>query len=330
MIQQHMKAIVAQGLGEVDVLKMVERPIPQPGPGEILLRVSAAGVNRPDVMQRRGIITVPAGVTDILGLEASGVVVGLGVGVDQFSIGQSVMALLSGGGYAQYAIATADHCFLVPFGMSMNEAAALPEGAFTVWHNLFILGRLQPGETLLIHGGASGIGTLATRLAKAIGAQVIVTVGSDEKQAFMRELGAVEAINYKTQDFVKICHEITDGVGVDVVLDIVGGDAVMRNLEAMAPGGRHVSLSFMQGSVVPIDLQILMKKQLMLTSSTMRPKSWAEKTRIAQDIQRYLLPLLRNAQVRPHIHAALRLDEAAQAHHFLESGANCGKVILLP
>jgi NADPH2:quinone reductase len=325
-----MDAVIANATGASDVLEMTSRAIPQPGPGEVLLQVAAAGINRPDIMQRKGIIPVPAGAPDIFGLEAAGEVVAIGAGVKHLAIGDKVMALVSGGAYAQFCVAYADHCLPVPDGLSLEEAAVLPEGLFTVWHNLVELGRLTVGETVLIHGGASGIGTLAIQLANAMGATVITTVGDIAKAPVLKDLGAACVIDYKNDDYVAACMTQTQGKGVDVVIDIVGGSYIARNMAAMATGARHVSLSFMESSVVQIDLQLLMRKQLTLTSSTMRPKSVQEKTRIAQAIAKHVLPLIASGRIKPRLYASLPLTDAAKGQDMLESGACLGKVALIP
>jgi NADPH2:quinone reductase len=324
-IMSTMQAIIATQAGGLDVLTQVERPVPVPGPGEVLIEVAAAGVNRPDLMQRSGAVPLPPGVTDVLGLEVAGRV----VGGDAALLGQAVMALVKGGGYARYCIAKASHCLAVPEGLTMEQAAALPEALFTVWHNLFERGRLSKGETVLVHGGASGVGTIAIRMAIARGATAIATVGSDAKKKAVEALGAV-AINYRTDDFVVATRDATSGRGVDVVLDIVGGSYVARNLDALASGGRHVSLSFMEGGVVPIDLGLVMRKGLYLTSSTLRPKSDEEKTAIAAALRAEVLPLVASGVVRPLIWRQLPLGDAAQAHRILEANENIGKVLLLP
>lgn len=320
-----MQAIIATGPGGPDVLSLVERPIPVPGPGEVLIEVAAAGVNRPDLMQRAGAVPVPPGVTDILGLEVAGRV----IDGDSALLGKSVMALVKGGGYACYCLAKSGHCLPVPEGLSLHQAGALPEALFTVWHNLFERGRLATGEVVLVHGGASGIGTTAIQMAIARGARAIATVGSDDKKKAIEALGAI-AINYRTDDFVAATRDATGGRGVDVVLDIVGGSYVARNLEALAPGGRHVSLSFIEGGVVPVDLGVVMRKGLFLTSSTLRPKSDAEKTAIADALRDEILPLVAHGTIRPLLWSRLPLAEAAAAHRILDSNANIGKVILLP
>ena len=319
MIPEMMNAIIAGRPGGPEVLEQVQRPVPQPGAGEVLIRVASAGVNRPDILQRNG-MPLPPGVTDVLGLEVSGTVVALGAGVDAPAPGTPVMALLNGGGYADYCVARAELCLSVPEN--------LPEAAFTVWHNLFELGRLQPGETVLIHGAASGVGTFAIQCAQACGARVVATAGGAEKIAALQQLGVWRAIDRQGEDFVDVILAATGERGVDVVLDNVGGEYVARNLSVLAPGGRHVSLSFMQGAKIELDLQQVMRKGLSLTSSTLRPKSLAEKTRLAQGISKYLLPLIAAGKIAPRIYQTLPLAQAAEAHRILEANANIGKVLL--
>lgn len=322
-----MKAVIAREPGGPQVLQSVERPLPDVQAGEVLIRVTAAGVNRPDLMQRSG-APIPAGVTDVLGLEASGIVVAVGSGVDEFASGDRVMALLNGGGYAEYCVAHAAHCLPVPAGLSLLDAAGVPEAAFAVWHNLFELGRLRSGDSVLIHGAASGVGSFAVQCAHAAGARVIATAGGPHKVAMLQTLGVWRAVDRHLEDFVEAVRDCTDGRGVDVVLDNVGGPYVARNLAAMAMGGRHVSLSFLQGAHIDLDLQVLMRKNLSLTSSTLRPKSHAEKARLAVCIRSRLLPWLAAGVVRPQIHARMPLAQAAEAHRLLEANANVGKVVL--
>jgi len=327
MLPEMMNAVIARQPGGPEVLASVSRPVPQPAAGEVLIRVTCAGVNRPDIMQRNG-MPLPPGTTDILGLEVSGTVVALGVGVEYPAIGSAVMALLSGGGYADYCVARAELCLNVPHTLPLDHAAGVPEAAFTVWHNLFELGRLQPGETVLIHGAASGVGTFAIQCAQACGAKVFATAGGADKIAALQQLGVCRAIDRHHEDFVSVIEDETQGRGVDVVLDNVGGDYVARNLSVLAPGGRHVSLSFMQGAKVELDLQLVMRKGLSLTSSTLRPKSAAEKARLAQNISKHLLPLMASGRISPIIHTTLPLAQAAGAHRILEANANIGKVLL--
>jgi NADPH2:quinone reductase len=329
-IPDRMQAIVAREPGDARVLVLADRPVPVPGPGEVLLRVRAAGINRPDIMQRTGQSKPPPGVTDVLGLECCGEVVACGPGVDPGRLGQRLMGLLPGGGYAPWCSVAVDHAFVVPAGLSDIQAAALPEGLFTVWHNLFELGRLAMGETVLIHGGGGGIGTLAIQMAHAAGAIVVATVGDESRRAELQALGADHVVGWRGTDFVEACRAFTGGRGVDVVLDVVGGDYLRRNLQALAFGGRHVSLSFLQGSAVDIDLLTLMQRQVSLHASTLRPQSHPEKTRMAQAIGRHLLPLLERGRIAPRIHATFPLDQAAAAHEMLESGQVFGKLVLVP
>jgi putative PIG3 family NAD(P)H quinone oxidoreductase len=282
----------------------------------------------PDVMQRRGTIAVPPGVSDVLGLEISGEIVATGPGVSEARKGESVAALVSGGGYAEYCLAHAGHCLRRPERLDHVSSAALPEAAFTVWHNVFELGGLAPGEAVLIHGGAGGIGTMAVQLAKATGATVLATAGGAEKTAFLRELGADFAIDYRSQDFVEAGRQATNGRGVDVVLDIVGGSYIQRNLSLLAPGGRHVSIGFMEGAVVSIDLIMVMMKSLKLTSSTLRPKSIEEKYRLTRAVERHVWPLVEKGLITPPIFQRFPLEAAVEAHRVLENNANMGKVVL--
>ena len=327
LLAETINAVIAREPGGPDVLQSVQRPMPQPQAGELLIRTAAAGVNRPDLMQRSG-MPVPPGSSDVLGLEAAGTVAAVGAGVTDFVVGDRVMALLSGGGYAEYCVANAEHCLPVPQALSLEHAAGVPEAAFTVWHNLFELGRLQAGDTVLIHGAASGVGSFAVQCAQAAGARVIATAGGAQKVAMLEALGIWRAIDRHSEDFVEVIRQCTEGRGVDVVLDNVGGPYVARNLDAMAPGGRHVSLSFLQGAKIELDLQLLMRKSLSLTSSTLRPKSREEKARLASCIRQHLLPWLASGAVRPLIHAQLPLSQAAEAHRLLEANANLGKVLL--
>jgi putative PIG3 family NAD(P)H quinone oxidoreductase len=327
-LPETISAIIAREPGGPDVLQSVQRPLPSLQAGELLIRMAAAGVNRPDLMQRSGMPT-PPGTPDVLGLEAAGTVVAAGEGVEDFKAGDRVMALLGGGGYAQYCVALAAHCLAVPAELSLEDAAGVPEAAFTVWHNLFELGRLSAGDTVLIHGAASGVGSFAVQCAHAAGARVIATAGGAEKMLMLQALGVWRAVDRHREDFVEVIAECTEGRGVDVVLDNVGGPYVARNLEAMAAGGRHVSLSFLQGAKIELDLQMLMRKGLSLTSSTLRPKSVAEKARLARCIREHMMPWIASGQVRPLIHARLPLDQAAEAHRLLESNANLGKVLLI-
>ncbi|WP_277967239.1 NAD(P)H-quinone oxidoreductase [Pantoea trifolii] len=327
MLPEMMKAVIASQPGGAEVLTVVERAVPQPAAGEVLIRVASAGVNRPDIMQRNG-MPIPPGCSDVLGLEVAGKVVALGADVIGFAIGDAVMALLNGGGYGEYCVARAELCLPVPDSLPLAHAAGVPEAAFTVWHNLFELGRLAPGETVLIHGAASGVGTFAIQCAQACGARVIATAGGIDKIAALQRLGIWRAIDRYKEDFVAVIAAETAGRGVDVVLDNVGGDYVARNLSVLAQGGRHVSLSFMQGAKIELDLQLVMRKGLSLTSSTLRPKSAAEKARLAECIRKHLLPLIAAGKIVPTLHQVLPLSQAADAHRILEANANIGKVLL--
>ncbi|WP_343551165.1 NAD(P)H-quinone oxidoreductase [Pantoea sp.] len=327
MLPEMMKAVIARQPGGAEVLTVVERAVPQPGAGDVLIRVVSAGVNRPDIMQRNG-MPIPPGTSDVLGLEVAGEIVALGADVTGLAIGDAVMALLNGGGYAEYCVARAELCLPVPENLPLSHAAGVPEAAFTVWHNLFELGRLTPGETVLIHGAASGVGTFAIQCAQACGARVIATAGGADKIAALQQLGVWRSIDRHSEDFVAVIETETQGRGVDVVLDNVGGDYVARNLSVLASGGRHVSLSFMQGAKIELDLQLVMRKGLSLTSSTLRPKSAAEKARLAACIRKHLLPLLAEGKIAPTLHQTLPLAQAAEAHRILEANANIGKVLL--
>jgi NADPH2:quinone reductase len=315
--------------GGPEVLRPAARPCPSPARGEVLIEVAAAGVNRPDVLQRQGRYAPPPGASDIPGLEVAGRVVEAGPDVTRWKAGDEVCALLSGGGYAQYAAAAAELCLPVPAGFSMQEAAALPETVFTVWHNVFERGRLGGGETLLVHGGSSGIGTTAIALARARGARVIVTAGSAEKCEACRSLGADLAVPYREQDFVAAVKEHTGGRGVDVVLDMVGGPYFARNLECLAVEGRLVQIAAQQGVRAETDLRAVMQKRLTITGSLLRPRPVEEKARIAEAVEEEVWPLLREGRVRPVIHARFPLADAAEAHRVMESSLHVGKLVLV-
>jgi NADPH:quinone reductase len=315
--------------GPPESLRPVSRPRPEPGPGEVLIRVAAAGVNRPDVLQRKGLYPPPKGVTDIPGLEVAGEVVRAGAGVTDPAVGARACALVAGGGYAEYVAVPAVQCLPIPGTLSTEEAGALPETFFTVYYNVFIRSRLQPGETLLIHGGSSGIGTTAIMLAKALGARVIVTAGSADKCAACRKLGADVAIDYKQEDFVAATLEATGGQGADVVLDMVGGDYLARNIAAAAVNGRIAVIATQHGTKAELDLAALMKKRLWLGGSTLRPQSVESKGAIAASLRREVWPLFESGSLRPVIHARFPLREAAHAHELMESGMHIGKIVLL-
>jgi len=313
--------------GGPEVLQATSRDMPVPTDSQVLIKVAAAGVNRPDVFQRMGFYPPPPGVTDIPGLEASGTVVAIGSGVQRWKVGDQVCALLSGGGYAEYAVAEESICLPIPEGLSLSDAAALPETCFTVWHNLFERAELQAGEWLLVHGGSSGIGTTAIQMASAMGIKVIATAGSDEKCAACEKLGAVKAINYRQQDFVQACQEIT-GTGVNVILDMVGGDYVQQNFAACAPKARIVNIAFLRGSKVEVDLLPLMLKQLVLTGSTLRAQPIENKARIAAGVESQVWPLIAQGKFKPVINSRFPLAQASEAHTLMESNQHIGKLLL--
>jgi NADPH:quinone reductase len=323
-----MRAVVAPTSGGPEVLGIITRPVPPPGDGELLVRVAAAGVNRHDVSQRQGHYPPPPGAPDIFGLEIAGAVAAVGPDAVRFRPGDQVMGLVPGGGYAEYALVHESNALPVPDGLSMVEAGAIPETYFTVWTNVFDRGRLQAGETLLVHGGTSGIGTTAIQLAKAFGARVIATAGSPHKCDACRGLGADVAVNYREQDFVAETRAATAGRGADLILDMVGGDYVTRNYDAAAVEGRIVQIAHLQASEVTLDLRRLMVKRLTHTGSTLRPRSVVEKAAIAQAIQDKVLPLIAQGRVKPVIDSTFPLEEAAEAHRRMETGQHIGKIVL--
>jgi len=323
-----MRAVIADGGGGPEVLKLVERPVPQPGQGEILVRVHAGGINRPDVFQRLGNYPPPPGASDILGLEIAGEVVACGEGATDFAPGDRVMALVASGGYAEYAVVAQDNAIPVPQGLSMVEAGAIPETYFTVWTNMFDRGGLQPGETVLIHGGSSGIGTTAIQLAKAFGATVFVTAGSQEKCAACLKLGADRAINYRDEDFVAVAKEATDGKGVPLIIDMVGGDYIGRNYDAAAIEGRIVQIAFLKGGMAEVDFRRLMVKRLHHTGSTLRPRSVAQKAEIAHSLREKVVPLLAEGRCKPIIDSTFKLEDVSKAHARMDSSAHIGKIVL--
>jgi NADPH2:quinone reductase len=325
-----MRAVIAPHAGGPDVLDIATRPSPCPGEGEILVKVAACGVNRPDVLQRQGAYPPPRGASDILGLEIAGEVVAAGPGASRFSKGAHVMGLVAAGGYAEFAVVHNTNALPVPAGLSLTEAGAVPETYFTVWTNVFDRGRLAPGEVLLVHGGTSGIGTTAIQLAKAFGARVIATAGTLEKCDACRTLGADPAINYREADFVEAVKEATQGRGADVILDMVGGSYIPRNYEAAAPDGRIVQIAFLDGSKVEVDFLRLMMKRLTHTGSTLRARSVAEKAAIAKALEAKVLPLLTEGRCRPVLDSQFPLDEVRSAHRRMETGAHIGKIVLIP
>jgi NADPH2:quinone reductase len=327
-LPKSMTAIAIREPGGPDVLVAGEQPLPSPGEREILVKVIAAGVNRPDVMQRQGHYPPPKGATEIPGLEIAGEVVELGRGTKRWKQGDKVMALVVGGGYAEYCLAFETHALPVPANLSMVEAAAIPETFFTVWHNVFERGKLAAGETLLVHGGSSGIGTTAIALAKAFGARVITTAGTPEKCEACRKLGADLAIDYKTEDFVGLTKQATQGRGADLILDMVGGDYVGRNYEAAAVEGRIVQIAFLASSRVTLDLMRLMLKRLTHTGSTLRARAVADKAAIARAVETNVLPLIASGRVKPLIDSTFPLAQASAAHERMESGQHIGKIVL--
>lgn len=314
--------------GGPEVLCSDTRPVPEPGPGEVLVRVGAAGVNRPDVLQRLGMYPVPADADPLPGLEIAGEVVALGEGVTRWAEGDCVMALTHGGGYAEYCRVHETHCLPQPGNLSVTEAAAVPETYFTVWYNVFMRAALKAGESLLIHGGSSGIGTTAIQLAKANGATVITTAGSDDKCRFCERLGAAHAINYRTEDWVQAVAGITDGRGVDVVLDMVAGPYMQKNIDSLARDGRYAIIAFLQGPRAELNLRKVLTQRLTITGSTLRPQTRAEKAAIAAKLESEVLPLLESGAVKPIIDSVFDLADASRAHELMESSRHMGKIVL--
>jgi NADPH:quinone reductase len=314
--------------GGPEQLRSARRPVPQPGAGEVLIRVAAAGVNRPDVMQRQGRYPPPPGASDIPGLEIAGEIVALGPNVAGVGLGDKVTALLPGGGYAEYAVAAAPLCLPIPSALSVVEAAALPETFFTVWTNLFERGGCKAGEAVLIHGGTSGIGTTAIQLATAFGARVFATAGSDQKARACERFGAVRGIDYRAEDFVEVVRQQTEGKGVDLILDLLGASYLARNLEAAAVEGRLVVISLIGGARAEINLNTIMSKRLTLTGSTLRARTVAQKAAVADAVRRNVWPLLSAGRVRPIIHATFPLAEASEAHRLMETSTHIGKIVL--
>ena len=323
-----MRAIEIAQPGPPDVLRVAERPVPAPQAGEVLIQVAAAGINRPDVFQRLGHYPPPPGASDLPGLEVAGTVVAAGPEFDDGPrVGDQVCALVAGGGYAEYCAAPAPQCLPLPSGMDVVTAAAIPETFFTVWTNVFQRGRLQRGERLLVHGGSSGIGTTAIQLAVALDAHVIATVGSWDKAEACSRLGA-SAINYREEDFVEAVRRLTDDAGVDVILDMVGGDYTPRNIDLLRPDGRLVQIAFLKGSKCHIDLNPVMRRRLTITGSTLRPRSVAEKGAIAAELRSRVWPFLESGAVKPLVHATFPLAQASEAHKLMESSTHIGKIVL--
>lgn len=324
-----MTAIEITAPGGPKVLRPTTRPVPAIGPDDLLIKVAAAGVNRPDILQRKGGYPPPPGVSDIPGLEIAGTVAAFGEKcLGQWRLGEAVCALVAGGGYAEYCAAPAGQCLPVPSGLTAVQAASLPETFFTVWSNLFDRAQLSPGETVLVHGGSSGIGVAAIQLAKAFGARVIVTAGSADKCAACLTLGAMRAINYRSEDFVQEAKAVTDGRGVDVVLDMVGGDYIARNIEVLKPDGRLVFIALQKGVKAEINFLPIMTKRLTVTGSTLRPRDSAFKSAIARDLRSRVWPLIEAGAIRPVVHATVALAEAAEAHRLMEEDGHIGKIVL--
>lgn len=323
-----MKVVEITQAGGPEVLVPAERPMPEPKENEVLLKVIAAGVNRPDVLQRAGNYPPPAGASDIPGLEVVGEIVDGNLGNSGFAKGDKVCALITGGGYAQYCVAPVDQCLPIPEGLSDIEAAGLPETYFTVWSNVFDRGRLAEGESLLVHGGASGIGTTAIQLAVAMGNPVYATAGSNERVQAVEKLGAAKGINYKTQDFVEEIRALTDGKGVDVILDMVAGDYINRDLKCLADDGRIVIIALLGGVKGTLDFGQILRRRLTVTGSTLRPRSVAFKAQVARSLRKHVWPLLESGKIKPIVHATFPLEEAAKAHAMMEAGEQIGKIIL--
>ena len=315
--------------GKPEVLKPASRPLPQPKTGEVLVKVEAAGVNRPDVLQRTGHYPVPPGASDIPGLEIAGRVAAAGVGVSGWRVGDAVCALVQGGGYAEYCAAPALQCLPIPNGLSAIEAASLPETFFTVWSNVFDRARLAPGESFLVHGGSSGIGVTAIQMVKAFGHTVFATAGSPEKCAACEKLGADRAIDYKTEDFAAVVQDATGGRGVDVILDMVGGDYVDRELKCLADDGRIVLIAFLGGSRATLNLNEILRRRLVVTGSTLRPRPVEFKGAIAAKLREKVWPLVEAGRIKPVVHETFPLDQAARAHELMESGRHIGKIVLV-
>ena len=327
-IPAEMRAVEIKQPGGPEVLVPTRRPVPQPAKGEVLIKVAAAGVNRPDSLQRQGAYAPPPGTTDLPGLEVAGEVVAVGPETARWRVGDKVTALVAGGGYAEYCVAPAPQCLPIPGKLAMIEAAALPETFFTVWTNVFERGRLQAGETFLVHGGSSGIGTTAIQLASRSGARVFTTAGSAEKCSTCRELGASVAIDYRTEDYVKVVERETGGKGVDLILDMVGGDYINRNLQCLAVDGRLVQIAFLKGAKAEINFANVMVKRQTITGSTLRPRSVAQKGAIAQALEERVWPLVAAGEVVPQIFATFPLEQAAEAHRLMETSAHVGKIML--
>lgn len=327
-LPETMRAVSISEPGPPGVLQLTTTPVPQPGERSVLIKVAAAGINRPDVLQRQGLYPLPAGASPLPGLEVAGEVVANGPRASRWRVGDRVMALTHGGGYAEYCVANEDHCLPVAENLSWIEAAAIPETFFTVWYNVFTRCRLAAGETFLVHGGSSGIGSTAIQLAKAHGCTVITTAGSDDKCQFCVNLGADKAINYRTEDWQAVVREFTSGLGVDVLLDMVAGPYVQKNLDSMALDGRYAIIAFLQGPKAELNLRVILGRRLTVTGSTLRPQSIAEKAAIADGIRANVLPLLDAGTIKPLIDSTFDLADAAAAHELMESSRHMGKIVL--
>ncbi|HLO76468.1 MAG TPA: NAD(P)H-quinone oxidoreductase [Magnetospirillum sp.] len=327
MLPEFMTCVEISQPGGPEVLQLATRPCPRPGKGQAVIKVAAAGINRPDVLQRQGAYPAPPGASDLPGLEVSGTIAALGEGVDGPAVGEAVCALVAGGGYAEYVVVDARHCLPVPKGFDMVQAASLPETFFTVWHNVFERGALRAGESLLVHGGAGGIGTTAIQLAKALDAKVFATAGGGAKAQACRELGADRAIDYTAEDFVEVIKAESKR-GVDVILDMVGGDYIPRNVKALAADGRLVSIAFLKGSVAEVNFMPVMLKRLTLTGSTLRPQSDDAKARMAASLRDKVWPLIEAGAIRSVVHASFPLAQAADAHRLMEANTHIGKIVL--
>jgi NADPH:quinone reductase len=324
-----MKAIIITQPGAPEVLQLQERPVPVINDDEVLVKVRASGINRPDIAQRKGNYPAPPGaLPDIPGLEIAGEIVEIGKNVSRYKIGDKVCALVTGGGYAEYCAAPEGQCLPIPDGLSFEEAASLPETFFTVWSNVSDRGQLQSGETLLVHGGSSGIGVTAIQMATALGSTVYVTAGSDEKCQFCEQLGAAKAINYKTENFAERIKELTNGKGVNVILDMVGGDYTTPNLQSLAEDGRLVLINMMKGKNTDIDLSTVMRKRLTITGSTLRNRDVAFKSAIGKNLEQHIWPLLASGKIKPVIYKTFSASEAAEAHQLMESSAHIGKIVI--
>jgi putative PIG3 family NAD(P)H quinone oxidoreductase len=328
-IPDTMRAVTIDKPGDPEVLVMTTEPVPTPGDEDVLVKVATAGVNRPDILQRQGLYPVPADASQLLGLEIAGEVIAVGAAVDSWSVGDNIMALTHGGGYAEYCRVNQGHCLPVPSRLSLIEAAAIPETFFTVWYNVFMRCGLAAGETFLVHGGSSGIGTTAIQLAKAHGCTVVTTAGSAEKCRFCEELGADKAINYRREDWQKVVGDFTGGKGVDVLLDMVAGPYMQKNLDSMALEGRYAIIAFLQGPKAELNMRVVLGRRLTITGSTLRPQTDEEKSVIATEVRDNVLPLLESGTVKPIIDSTFSLTDAAAAHELMESSKHKGKLVLV-